>query len=126
MIFIGVALATIVSFLASALLYAIPSVSLLIARDSTARPRIRLGMQMASVVLRSLLAAGLVAGLMVAANWHGAGAGAVLGLALTTLPAVLLFGAVIHEGTPIRVAAIHLTDWASKLVIIGALVGLFI
>jgi hypothetical protein len=63
---------------------------------------------------------------MVAANWHGAGAGAVLGLALTTLPAVLLFGAIIHEGTPIRVAAIHLTDWASKLVIIGALVGLFI
>jgi hypothetical protein len=126
MIFIGVALATVVSFLASALLYAIPSVSRLIARESTPRPGIHLGMQMASVVLRSLLAAGLVASLMVAANWHGAGAGAVLGLALTTLPAVLLFGAVIHEGTPVRVAAVHLTDWAFKLVIIGALVGLFI
>jgi hypothetical protein len=83
-------------------------------------------MQMASVILRSIVTASLVAGLMVAANWHRAGAGAILGLALTTLPAVLLFGAVIHEGTPIRVAAIHLTDWAFKLVIIGALVGIFV
>lgn len=52
---------------------------------------------MASVILRSILTAGLVVGLFVAANWHGAGAG-----------------------------AMHLTDWAFKLVIIGALVGIFV
>jgi len=36
-----------------------------------------------------------------------------------------LFGSVIHEGTAIPVAAIHLTDWIVKL-IIGAAVGLFL
>ena len=54
-------------------------------------------MQMASVILRSILMARLVAGLFVAANWHGTGAG-----------------------------AIHLTDWAFKLVITGALASIFV
>ncbi|MEO6116767.1 MAG: DUF1761 family protein [Pseudolysinimonas sp.] len=126
MVAIGIAVATVVSFLASAALYAIPPVSRLIARESTPRPGVSIVMQMATVVLRSLLMAGLLAGLMVAGNWHGAAAGAVLGVALITVPAVLLFGSVIHEGTLIRVAAVHFTDWAFKLVIIGALVGLFI
>lgn len=47
---------------------------------------------MAPVMLRSILMARLVAGLFVAANWHGTGAG-----------------------------AIHLTDGAFKLVITGEL-----
>lgn len=82
--------------------------------------------EIGSVVLRSLLTSGLLAGLMVAATWHGPGGGALLGLSLAILPAVLLFGSVIHEGTGVPVAAIHLTDWIVKLIIIGATVGLFL
>jgi hypothetical protein len=126
MIVIGIALATIASFIASAVIYALPPVSKLIAKESRPRPGVSVPAQIGSVLLRSLLTSSLVAGLMVAANWHGAGVGALLGLSLTILPAVLLFGSVIHEGTDVRVAAIHLTDWIVKLIIIGATVGLFL
>jgi hypothetical protein len=123
---LGIVLATIASFAFSAVLYALPPVSRLIQGSSTPRPGVPVGVQMALVILRSLITAGMVAALMVAAGWHGAGAGAVLGCALIPLPAVLLLGGVIHEATPIRVASVHLLDWVAKLVIIGALVGAFL
>jgi Protein of unknown function (DUF1761) len=126
MLIIGIALATLLSFVASAAFYALPPVSKLIAQESRARAGVPLPAQMGSVVLRSLLTSGLVAGLMIAANWHGPGVGALLGLSLTILPIVLLFGSVIHEGTDVRVAAIHLTDWIVKLILIGTAVGLFL
>lgn len=126
MIVLGIAVATVASFLASAVLYALPPVSALIARTSTSRPGIPVAVQMLSVVLRSLLAAGLVAGLMAAAGWHGAGAGALLGLALSVLPLTLLSGGVIHENTAVSAAGVHLLDWVVKLVLIGAIVGLFL
>ncbi|GGR17143.1 MULTISPECIES: DUF1761 family protein [Agromyces] len=126
MALLGVALATIVSFVASAVLYATPPVARLIAANSTPRPGIPAVVQMLLVVLRSLLVSLLVLGLMVAADWHGAGPGALLGLALAVLPAVLLLGSVVHENTPVAVAAVHFTDWLAKLVIIGALVGAFL
>jgi hypothetical protein len=125
-IIVGILLATMASFIASAVLYALPPVSKLIAQDSNPRPGVPVLAQIGSVVLRSLLTSGLVAGLMVAAGWHGPGVGALLGLSLAILPTVLLFGSVIHEGTGVRVAAIHLTDWIAKLIIIGATVGLFL
>lgn len=126
MIVLGIALATVASFLASAVLYALPPVSALTARTSTPRPGIPVAVQMLSVVLRSLLAAGLVAGLMAAAGWHGAGAGALLGLALSVLPLTLLSGGVIHENTAVSAAGVHLLDWVVKLVLTGAIVGLFL
>lgn len=126
MIILGVALATIVSFIASAALYAIPPVSRLIAAESTVRPGIPVVGQMLLVVLRSLVMALLVLGIMLVAGWHRAGAGALLGLALASVPAVLLLGSVVHENTPIRVALVHFTDWLVKLVVIGALVGAFL
>ncbi|GAA1056214.1 hypothetical protein GCM10017608_27120 [Agromyces luteolus] len=125
MVVLGVAIATVASFIASAALYAVPRVAAVVASASTPRPGIPVPMQMAAVLLRSLLVAALVAGLLIAAGWSGAAAGAVLGLALAVLPAVLLMGAVIHENVPIPVAAIHLLDWAIKLVLIGAIVGVF-
>lgn len=126
MIVLGIALATVASFLASAVLYALPPVSALIARTSTPRPGIPVAVQMLSVVLRSLLAAGLVAGLMAAAGWHGAGAGTLLGLAVSVLPLTLLSGGVIHENTAVSAAGVHLLDWVVKLVLTGAIVGLFL
>ncbi|MGX5696345.1 DUF1761 family protein [Agromyces soli] len=126
MIILGVALATIASFIASAALYALPPVARLIAASSTPRPGIPVVVQMLLVVLRSLVMSLLVLGIMAAAGWHGALVGAVLGLALASLPAVLLLGSVVHENTPIPVALVHFTDWLIKLVTIGALVGAFI
>ncbi|WP_233437351.1 hypothetical protein [Microbacterium oxydans] len=81
---------------------------------------------MDAVVLRSLIASCLVAGLMLAAGWHGIGTGALLGLALSALPLTLLMGGVVHEGTAPSAAGIHLLDWTLKLVIIGAIVGSFL
>ncbi|MDQ0725485.1 hypothetical protein QFZ21_000485 [Microbacterium sp. W4I20] len=92
MIALGIALATVASFIASAVLYAIPPVSTLVSRTSTPRPGLSVGVQMASVVVRSLIASGLIAGILIAADWHGPIAGLLLGLALTALPLTLLMG----------------------------------
>lgn len=126
MIILGIALATIASFIASAVLYAAPPVGALIGRTSTPRPGIPVVVQMASVLVRSLLASGLIAGLMLAAGWHGPVAGALLGLALVVMPLILLLGGVIHENTSPSAAAIHLIDWIIKLTLIGVIVGLFL
>ncbi|CAN7545182.1 MULTISPECIES: DUF1761 domain-containing protein [Microbacterium] len=126
MIVPAIVLATVASFIASALLYAVPPVSALISRTSTPRPGLPAAAQMASVVLRSLIVSCLVAGLMIAAGWHGAGSGSLLGLALCTLPLVLLMGGVVHENTALPAAGVHLLDWILKLVIIGAIVGSFV
>ena len=126
MIVPAIVLATVASFIASALLYAVPPVSALISRTSTPRPGLPVAAQMASVVLRSLIVSCLVAGLMIAAGWHGAGSGSLLGLALCTLPLVLLMGGVVHENTALPAAGVHLLDWILKLVIIGAIVGSFV
>lgn len=126
MVVLAISLATVASFLASAALYAVPPVSALIARTSTPRPGLPVVAQMASVVLRSIIASCLVAGLMAAAGWHGAGSGVLLGLALSTLPFILLMGGVVHENTALSAAGIHLLDWVVKLTIIGAIVGSFL
>lgn len=76
-------------------------------------------------LLRSAAVAGLLSGLLFAAGWGGPWQGAVLGLALWTLPVVLLAGSVLWEAVPIRSAALHAGDWLIKLVAIGAVVGWF-
>ncbi|GAB3631502.1 hypothetical protein GCM10027421_08550 [Microbacterium shaanxiense] len=126
MVVLAIVTATVASFLASAILYAIPAVSTLVARTSTARPGLSTAVQMGSVVLRSLIASGLIAGLMIAAGWSDAGSGALLGLSLVTLPAILLMGGVVHENTAIPTAGVHLLDWTIKLVLIGTIIGLFV
>jgi len=126
MIPLGIALATVASFVASAALYALPPVSALVMRTSTPRPGLSRGAQIASVAVRSLVASCLVAGLRLAAGWHGPLAGALLGLALSVLPLILLMGGVVHENTAVGAAGIHLVDWIVKLTLTGAIVGLFV
>lgn len=126
MIVWGIIIATVVSFIASAVLYSIPPISAVVTRTSTPRPGVPVAVQMMSVVVRSLIACCLVAGLMLAAGWHGALPGIGLGAALTALPLILLMGGVVHENTALPTAGIHLLDWLIKLVLIGAIVGLFV
>ena len=123
---LGIVIATVASFAASALIYSLPPVSALVTRASTPRPGVPPFAQMASVLLRSLIASGRVAGLLAAAGGSGIGAGAAVGLALSSMPALLLMGGVIHENTPISVALVHLLDWVVKLVVIGGILGLFV
>ncbi|MDN3239672.1 DUF1761 family protein [Glycomyces tritici] len=121
---LAVVIATVASFVFSAVLYGAPPVAAYVGRHSRPRPGVPVAVQMGAVLLRSLVAACLIAGLMLAAGWGGFGAGALLGLALGALPAAILAGAVVHEGVPVRLAAIHALDWVVKLTLIGAIVGL--
>ena len=123
---IGIAVATVASFVASAILYALPPISRTIAATSTPRPGVSMGVQMASVVFRSLVVAVMTAGILTAAGWDGATSGALLGLSLVPLPAVLLLGGIVHENTSISAAGFHLLDWTIKLPLIGLLVGIFL
>ncbi|HEY1094725.1 MAG TPA: DUF1761 family protein [Glycomyces sp.] len=121
---LAIAAATVASFAFSAALYASPPVAALVRRHSTPRPGVPVAVQMGAVLARSLVAAFLILGLMQVAGWEGAGAGALLGLALGALPAAILSGAIVHEGVPVALAAVHALDWVVKLTVIGALVGL--
>ncbi|MFG3341287.1 DUF1761 domain-containing protein [Glycomyces sp. NPDC048151] len=123
MVPIAIAVAAVVSFVFSAVLYGAPPVAAYVGRHSTPRPGVPVAVQMAAVLGRSLIAAMLIAGLMHVAGWEGAGSGALLGLALGVLPAAILAGAVVHEGVPVPLAAIHSFDWIAKLTLIGAIVG---
>ncbi len=65
--------------------------------------------------VRSAVVAGLLTGLLHAAGWDGPGTGVALGLALWSLPVVLLAGSVLWEGVHARAAALHSGDWLIKL-----------
>lgn len=75
---------------------------------------------------RGLLVAVVVAGLASAAGidrWTG---GLLLGLALWIgFPIVLWIGAVIHEGTSWKLAAIHAGDWMVKLLAVALIVSIW-
>ena len=75
---------------------------------------------------RNLVLAAVVAGLAVRGEideWTG---GLLLGLALwLAFPAVLWTGALIHENTPVRLAAIHAGDWLLKLLAVAMLVSVW-
>ncbi|HEX6325961.1 MAG TPA: DUF1761 domain-containing protein [Jiangellaceae bacterium] len=75
-------------------------------------------------LIKHLLLAAVVAGLVVAidiATWSDA---LVLGLALWVgFPVVLLAGSVVHEKVPWRLAAIHAGDWFVKLLLVALIVG---
>ncbi|WP_143448446.1 DUF1761 domain-containing protein [Kineosporia sp. A_224] len=126
MVALGLIIASIVAFLLSFMYYSVaptnPSGPQSPARDSSARPE---AWRIAAELLRSALVAGLMTGLLSAAAWDGAGAGAVLGTALWTLPVVLLAGSVLWEAVPAATATVHAGDWLIKLVAIGAIVGAF-
>ena len=73
---------------------------------------------------RNLVLSLVVAGLAAAATVDTFGAGLLLGVALWVgFPLVLWAGAVAHEGTPMRDAAVHAGDWLVKLLAVATLVA---
>jgi Protein of unknown function (DUF1761) len=83
-------------------------------------------LQAAVELLRNVVVAAVVAGLVARLeldNWTGA---VPLGLALwIAFPVILLAGSVFHENVPWRLAAIHAGDWLVKLLVIAVIVGLW-
>jgi Protein of unknown function (DUF1761) len=119
---LGIVVAATAAFVISAVYYGALPAPAPAAQPSAPR-------SMASTVIvemvRNLAVAALVAGLLAVADWNGLGAGALLGVSLWTLPVVLLAGSVFHEGVAVRRAALHSVDWLIKLVVIGAIIGIF-
>lgn len=80
--------------------------------------------QFAVELLRCLVLCAVVAGLAGEGGVDDVVGGVLLGLALWVgFPFVLWVGAVIHEKTPVRLAAIHAGDWLVKLPAVGVLVA---
>jgi hypothetical protein len=116
---IGVVVATVAALIISAVFYGVV--------PAPASPAAPVRPPRAIVVVelvRNVAVAGLVAGLLRAADWSGAATGLLLGLALCVLPVVLLAGAVFHEGMPAGLACRHAVDGCLKLATIGVIVGL--
>ncbi len=75
---------------------------------------------------RCVVLALVVAGLAAQGEIDEPGGGLALGLALWIgFPLVLWTGAVLHENTPWRPAAIHAGDWLLKLLVVGVLVSVW-
>jgi hypothetical protein len=73
---------------------------------------------------RCLIIAAVVAGLASEAAIDELSGGLLLGAALWVgFPFVLWTGAVVHENTPPKLAAIHAGDWLLKLLLVAAIVS---
>ena len=110
----SIAVATVAAFISGGAYYSVLAPE----SDATMSP-----WKLAVEVLRCLVLAAVVAGLASQIDideWTG---GLLLGLLLWVgFPFVLWTGAVIHENTPVRLAALHAGDWLLKLLLIGVIV----
>lgn len=75
-------------------------------------------------LIRNALLVLLVAGLVAQLDPDATGA-LLLAAGLFLIPLVLFAGAVFHEGTALSAAAVHLGDWALKLLILVLIVSLW-
>ena len=120
---LGILVATIAAFVSGGTYYAVFGDQLAKVSDAAVSAEPPPPWKLAVELLRCLVLAAVVAGLAAQGGideWTG---GLLLGLALWTgFPLVLWTGAVIHEDTPIGLAAIHAGDWLVKLLLVGAIV----
>lgn len=125
MIVIAVLVAAVAGFIGSGVYYSVLSDRLAAARGDTP---VREGGPWVYGVefVRTLVVAAVVGGVVSFAGIGSGIGGIALGLVLWLgFPFVLWVGAVLHEGTRLALAAIHAGDWLFKLVIIGAIVGVW-
>jgi Protein of unknown function (DUF1761) len=123
---LAVLAATIAAFVLGASYYGLLGGKLAEASEAVAQGGQPPPWKLAVEFLRGLLIAVVVAGLAAQADideWSG---GLLLGLALWIgFPLVLWTGAVIHENTPSKFAAIHAGDWLVKLLVIAVIASVW-
>ena len=123
---VTVLIAAVVAFVLAAAYYTILGGQLAAEGDAAATAGSMPPWKVAVELSRGLLVAVVVAGLASAARideWTG---GLLLGLALWIgFPIVLWIGAVIHEGTSWKLAAIHAGDWMVKLLAVAVIVSIW-
>ncbi|HKA69669.1 MAG TPA: DUF1761 domain-containing protein [Actinomycetes bacterium] len=123
---VTVLVAAVVAFVLAAAYYLVLGGQLAEESDAAAAAGPMPPWKVAAELTRGLLVALVVAGLAAAAEideWTG---GLLLGLALWIgFPIVLWIGAVIHEGTSWKLAAIHAGDWLVKLLAVALIVSVW-
>lgn len=121
---VAVAVAAVVAFVLSATYYMVLGDQLATVSEAAAGPAPP--WTIAAELLRSLVVVAAVAGLAsntATVDWTG---GVVLGLALWVgFPLVLWAGAIVHERTPLKLAAIHAGDWLIKLLVVTVIVSVW-
>jgi Protein of unknown function (DUF1761) len=119
---VGVAAATFAAFLVGGAYYAMLGNQLAAASPSSPANDASGATTFAVELARCLLVALVVVALASRAAVDTALGGLLLGLALWVgFPLVLWIGAVVHERTPVRLAAIHAGDWLLKLPVVAIL-----
>jgi len=120
----AVAVATVLAFLLGGVYYTIFGSRLAELRDAASLPPAAWRWTVPVEVLRCLVLAVAVAWLAAQAQIDTLAGGLGFGLVLWIgFPAVLWIGAVVHERTPWRLAAIHAGDWLLKLLTVAAVVS---
>lgn len=124
----SVALATIgaavAAFVLSGAYYAALGTRLAALSPAYAGPRRSPAATAAVELVRNLVLAAVVGGLL-ARLGPGFGGAILLALALwLAFPVVLLAGSVFHERVPVALAAIHIGDWLVKLVVVTVVVSI--
>ena len=110
----SIAVATVAAFIAGGVYYSVVPVA-----GEGDMPPWKLAVELA----RCLILAAVIAGLASQGDIDTWAGGLALGIALWVgFPFVLWVGAVIHENTPVRLAAVHGGDWLLKLLLIGTIV----
>lgn len=123
--FLLTVVAALVAFALGAVYYTVLGRQLAAAREAEApSPAPPPGWTFAAELGRCLVLAAVVD---VLAGWTGSNTwaeGLLLGLVLWIgFPLVLWVGAIVHERTPWRLAAIHAGDWLVKLLVLGTIIG---
>jgi hypothetical protein len=121
---LAVAVATVSAFLLGGVYYAIAGSRLAELRGTDSPPPRASRWMVPIEILRCLVLAVAVAWLATQARTESWVGGVGLGLVLWIgFPFVLWIGAVVHERTPWRLAAIHAGDWLLKLLVVAVVVS---
>ena len=121
---LAVLVATAAAFVLGGTYYAVFGGGLAQVSEAAAADREMPPWTLAVEVARCLVLALVVAGLASQGRIDEPAGGLVLGLCLWIgFPLVLFTGAVVHENTPWKLAAIHLGDWLVKLIAVALIVS---
>ncbi|GAC67244.1 DUF1761 family protein [Gordonia soli] len=117
----AIVVAAVAAFIASAVYYGVAGAPA--AQQGSAPERPAWSVPVVEI-LRNLILAVPVTWLVTRLH-PGVGEAVVLAAGLWLIPVVLFSGAVFHEGVAVRSAAVHLLDWAIKLLIVVLIIGLW-